>query len=155
MLFENKDKAAKTKFYFMLMLFVYLLLLVGSLLVNFIQGYSFIIILTLVFTCIFIILTHLQFYYFSFDVEEDKLIFKFSSLSLIIGSNKTIEIPQALFVKFEINKTFFGYKKELILYQKLKGSVAKYPPISISLLNNKEVDKLSKSLTAVLLHNNK
>ena len=151
MLFENKQKASRTKFYFMLMLFIYLLLLVGSLLVDFIEGYSFIIILTIVFTCIFIIITHLKYYYFSFDVEEDKLIFKFSSLSLIIGSNKTIVIPEALFVKFKINKTFFGYKKELILYQKLKGGVAKYPPISISLFNNKEIDEISKMLNSALI----
>ncbi|MBE9466975.1 MAG: hypothetical protein IMY72_01485 [Bacteroidetes bacterium] len=152
MLFENKQKASKTKFCFRLMLFIYLLLLVGSLLVDFVEGYSFIAILTAVFVCVFVIITHLHFFYFSFDVEEDKLVFKFSSLSLIIGSNKTIKIQHALFVKFKIKTTFFGYKKELILYQKLKGGVAKYPPISISLLNGKEIDEMSKMLNSALIN---
>ena len=153
MLFENRKKSAKTKFYFMLSLFFYLILIVGSLVFDVFRGYSFIIITTILFIIAFVIITHLKFYYFSFDVEEDKMIFRFSSLSLIVSLNKTIEIPQALFVKFNVKESFFGYKKELFLYQKLKGGIAKYPPISISLLKRKDVDKISKMLNAVLLHN--
>ncbi len=155
MLFENRKKSAKTKLYFMLTLFFYLILIVGSLVFDIFQGYSFIIITTILFILAFIIITHLKFYYFSFDIKEGKLIFRFSSLSLVISVNKIIEIPQALFVKFNIKESFFGYKKELFLYQKLKGGVAKYPPISISLLNRKEVNKISKMLNAVLIHNKK
>ncbi len=155
MLLENKDKAAKIKLYYMTTLFIYLVLLVVSLLVDFIQGYTFIIILTLFFTIVFIILTHLKFYYIFFDIDDDKIIFRYSSLSLIISLNKTIEIPQASFMKFNIKKSFFELKKEITLYQKFKGGIAKYPPISISLLNQKDIETITKSLNAVLLHNKK
>ncbi len=87
--------------------------------------------------------------YIFYSDDTDKIVIRYYPLRpFSTRKRKSIEIPKQLFVRFRIKSMFFGQKKKLILYQAIKNTVAKYPPISISSLNSEELQKLTDSLTA-------
>lgn len=87
--------------------------------------------------------------YIYFNDFDDKLVFKFYTLRPFMQKRRSIEIKKESFCKFKIKKSIAGQKKSLILFQLVKNKVAKYPPISISALNEEEYNNLLSSLNAV------
>ena len=71
--------------------------------------------------------------------EDNKFILRYYSLRIFSAKHKSIEIPLADFMGFEITKSFKGLKKNLVLFQRIKGKKAKYPPISISALKKEQI----------------
>jgi hypothetical protein len=67
-------------------------------------------------------------------------------LRIFSAKHKSIEIPLADFIGFEITTSFNGLKKGLVLFQKMKGKKAKYPPISISALKKEQIAELEAFL---------
>jgi len=59
----------------------------------------------------------------------------------------SVEIRKEEFYKFAFEEKMFGLRKYLILYQITGKGIAKYQPISISLLNKNQKQDLSVSLT--------
>jgi len=86
--------------------------------------------------------------------ESGKLTVKFYSLMPFAKKHKSMEIPLPSFSKYSVESTFFGLKKTLILYQKMQGNIAKYPPLSVSALNAQEIDKLKGRLDALSITRN-
>lgn len=85
-----------------------------------------------------------------FNIESGKIIFRYYSLRPINRQHRSIEIPITSFGGFRIQKRFFGLKNELILYQKLQGKLAKYPPISITALNKEQTQLLTNTLASLI-----
>ncbi len=75
-----------------------------------------------------------------------KLIFKYYFLALLVKRKRTIEIDKDNFYKFQINKKWMGLRIYLVLYEQQPGGIAKYPPVSMGLLKNKEINKIMSSL---------
>ena len=90
---------------------------------------------------------NMKYSYFYFSNNTKNLIFKFYSLRHFSGSPQTIEIAKLNFKKYEIEKAFFNKRESLILYQKTPNGVAKYPPISLSLLSKKQKKELESALS--------
>ena len=88
----------------------------------------------------------MEFTYFYFSNNNKNLVFKFYSLQNFYGKPKTIEIPKSSFKKYDIVTSFFDKKESLILYQKTSKGIAKYPPISLTLLNKKQKTELKRTL---------
>jgi hypothetical protein len=107
-------------------------------------------IVVLIYILIFLYFHLLDLNYIYYTDENGKIILRYYSLRSISKGYRSIEIPKREFVKFETQKTFFNLKEHLILFQRLKKGVAKYPPVSISALNHEERSQLKKSLTDVL-----
>lgn len=85
-------------------------------------------------------------YYFYFSDTGTNLIFRFYPLQFFSAKKQSFEIPKRDFVKFEIKSSFLKMKKSLIVYQKLRKGVAKYPAISISGLSRQDKTKLKSQL---------
>ena len=83
------------------------------------------------------------FYYNDMGV---KLIFKYYSLAPLSKRQHSVEIDKSSLYNFQLEKKWFGLRTYLILYQQMAGGIAKYPPISLGLLKNKDVDNLRTSL---------
>lgn len=84
------------------------------------------------------------FVYFT-DDDKEHLVFRFYHIKLIGKKYTTYKIPVQLYAKYEILHT--KNLPELILYQKTQsGKLAKYPPISLSALNNAELKELTETL---------
>jgi len=90
----------------------------------------------------------MEYTYFYFSNHSKNLVFKFYSLRNFYGKPKSIEIPKPNFVKYDIEMSFFNKKDSLLLYQKTPKGIAKYPPISITLLNKKQKTELKRTLFA-------
>ena len=87
--------------------------------------------------------------YFYFSNNSKNLVFRFYSLRFFSGKPRTIEIPKSSFLKYDIETSFFNKKDSLVLYQKTKQGVAKYPPISLTLLGKKQKTELKRALFAM------
>lgn len=88
----------------------------------------------------------MDYHYVHVGVEKEKLVLKYYSLRSFAGKRKSVEIPITGFAKFEIEKKMMGMVPYLILYQRIKGKVAKYPPISISAYTIEQISELKALL---------
>ena len=103
-------------------------------------------VLSLVFVLFYWFQYNMEYTYFYFSNNSKSLVFKFYSLQNFYGKPKTIEIPKSHLVKYEILMSFFNRKDSIVLYQKTAKGTAKYPPISITLLNKKQKTELKRTL---------
>lgn len=90
-----------------------------------------------------------DFCYFYINNNSSKIIIRYYSLKPLTSEQNSLEIDKREFQKFEISNSFGGLRKYLIIYQRTAKGIAKYPPISISILNKKDVDKLTRELSSV------
>jgi len=90
----------------------------------------------------------MEYTFFYFSNNSKNLVFKFYSLRNFYGKPKSIEIPKQNFEKYDIIISFFNKKESLVLYQKTPKGIAKYPPISMTLLNKKQKTELKRTLFA-------
>ncbi len=116
--------------------------------------YHLIIIISLAYIIISLIGVFRNPYYFHFHDTTDMLIIRFYPVGLFNHKKNSIEIPIQHFVKFEIEKFFFGQEK-LIIHQQYRQKVAKYPPISLSAVNEEDRERLKVVLTRYSNHSAK
>jgi len=88
----------------------------------------------------------MEYTYFYFSNNSKNLIFKFYSMRIFSGKPKTIEISKASFLRYEIVTDFFNKRESLVLYQKTDKGIAKYPPISLTLLGKNQKTELKRAL---------
>jgi len=86
--------------------------------------------------------------YFYFSNNSKNLVFRFYSLRNFAGKPQSIEIPKQDFVKYDIVMSFFNKKESLILYQRTPKGIATYPPLSLTILNQKQKTELKRTLFA-------
>ena len=106
-----------------------------------------------VFSLVFLIFYWFQYQmeytYFYFSNVGKNLIFRFYSLRNFSGKPKTIELSRMSFAKYDIVTHFFNIKESLILYQKTPKGLAKYPPISLTLLTKSQKTELKRALFSI------
>jgi hypothetical protein len=91
-----------------------------------------------------------DYHYIYYNDEGNKIIFRYYSMRPLSQTKKSIEIQRGNLSRFEIRQSFFGIKQRIILYQKVKGGVYKYPPVSISALTKAEKARLKQALNQQL-----
>jgi len=84
------------------------------------------------------------------SVDSNKLKVRYYSLRPLARSHNSIEIPLNAFEGYKIIPRLLGLRKELVLYQRIQGKKAKYPPISLSALNKQQFEQLIMLLNAVM-----
>jgi hypothetical protein len=103
--------------------------------------------------CIYVVIISIRYFldynFISFSMKENAFSIKYYSLRNFGASRKNIEITFSSFEKYEIEYHFMGFKPKLYLFQRIKGQVAKYPPVSLSALSRSDIDKLSLTLNAI------
>ena len=105
--------------------------------------------LSLIFLMLYLLHYQMEYSYFYFSNNNKNLVFRFYSLRNFYGKPKTIEISKMSFFKYDITTSFFNKKDVLVLYQKTTKGVAKYPPISLTLLSKNKKTELKRALFAV------
>jgi len=85
-----------------------------------------------------------QYIYFSDDGND--IIIRYFFSGIVGGRKNSVEISKKTFSGYKIESKLFGLKQSIILYQRLKDGIAKYPPIYISVLKHEEKEKLLMSL---------
>jgi len=84
--------------------------------------------------------------YIYFNDDGQKIIFRYYSMRPLSQVKSSVEIPKESFAGFEIRKGFLGLVPKIVLYQKDKAGLFRYPPVSISSLSEKEKNLLLRSL---------
>ncbi len=89
---------------------------------------------------------NLRYHFIIYNDEGEKIILRNYPLSSFKSRYISIEIPFNALYKIEIQKKFFNFREELIIYQTVKEGVAKYKPIPLTALTKKEKEQLLQSL---------
>jgi hypothetical protein len=105
---------------------------------------------TIVITVLYLIIiflplfTRKMYIYYSDDGED--IIFKYFYAGMITGKKNSIVINKKTFAGYKKENGFLGLNRTLIVSQRIKQGIAKYPPICINSLKKKEKEKIFKSL---------
>lgn len=91
----------------------------------------------------------LNYQYIYFSDDGNKIIFRYFTSGIISGSKNSVEIEKKTFSGYKVGKRFLGLVQSIILFQRLKEGVAKYPPIYISSLKREERNRIYRSLNAL------
>ncbi len=148
MLISNKQFFKKLRLLHLLVLLFMIVAIVYSLFVfNKEEVWGYIIFIVAVYL-LFSLFWHLKkYYYIEVDSDSNFLTIKFFGTSFLSSSKHKIRIPLRDFVKYEIIKK--GLHKDLILYQQTERGLAKYPPVSIEGLPNKQLKDFIDLLNSI------
>ena len=149
----NEDSQHKVKFYKL----IYFVLLSTSIAVlyatrlfdtNFpqIKKDYFLILFISLYIIVNLIRLAMRYSYFYFDDETPNLIFRFFHLVPFGAKRLAFSIPKKAFHDFKVVKKIFGFRKDLILYQKNKEKIIAYPPISLTAVSKKDTKLLLSRL---------
>jgi len=112
---------------------------------------GYIVLLISVIYMVMLIYNYLKDYnYIYFNDETNKIVFRYYSMHPLSQAKRSIEIPRGSFSKYEIQQSLFGIRTKIIIYQKVKSGVYKYPPVSITALSPEEKEKLIQALNRLL-----
>ena len=89
-------------------------------------------------------------YFVSYSDKGEMLVIRYYPVGMFTSRKNSIEIPKKQFAKFELQKFFFGSQQKLILVQNFRGKEAKYPPISLSALDQEDCEKMLESLKSYI-----
>lgn len=87
-----------------------------------------------------------KFNYIYYNSDGFKIILKYTSLAMLNSGNFKLEIPKKDFVDAEVKKSWFGLRKSLIIYVKSPQGIAKFKPISITILKSRELEDILTDL---------
>jgi hypothetical protein len=88
----------------------------------------------------------LNYQFVSYNDEGENIVLRFFTAGIVGGKKNSVEINKNLFAGYRIESKLFGFRRNLILYQKLGQGIAKFPPIYISALSLEQRTKLNKAL---------
>ena len=91
--------------------------------------------------------------YIYYSDTGNKLILRYFSLRPLEDKKNAIEFNKNELHKFEIKKSLLGFNKSIILYRKTSKGTAKYPPVSLTALDNAGEKKMMISLQRIILAN--
>ncbi len=96
-----------------------------------------------------IIESRLELNYIYFRSDARSIVLRYFSMSIFNKQKNSIEIAADAFRGYEIQESFWGRKKKLVLFEQIKDKVAKYHPVSLSGLNKRELGQLLHTLDSL------
>ena len=146
---DNRLNTAKLKIFYMIMLGVIFSLLAYYFFED--KDADKIIYKSVPFVIGLLVLTYFSFLirksnYFYLEYIGKKITIRFYTAHPIFRNYKAIEIQKTYFYDYEIKKSLLGLRKDLQIAVKTPKGKFKYPPLSISLLNKEQYQKLIKIL---------
>jgi hypothetical protein len=87
-----------------------------------------------------------QFHYIYFSDAGNKIILRYFPMGVFTYKKNSIEIGKSEFAGYEKKKVLFGFREKLILKVRTGRGLAKYPPVSVTALNQKEKENLYRAL---------
>ena len=106
------------------------------------------VILTVCYLVVVFIPMYLSYQFIHFSDDGENIVFRYFNSGIVGGKKNSVEIDKRTFSGYKVDSKLFGLIQSLTLFQRLKGGVAKYPPIYISALNKEEKAKVIRSLNS-------
>jgi hypothetical protein len=104
------------------------------------------IVLSGLYLLIILLPTFLRKMYIYYSDDGDNIVIKYFYAGMITGKKNSIIINKKTFAGYTIEKGFLGFLQSIVLTQRMKQGIAKYPPVSLSSLNRKEKENILNSL---------
>ncbi|MCX6258471.1 MAG: hypothetical protein NTW49_11340 [Bacteroidia bacterium] len=146
MVIDTKSSVVKVKFRFMLTWVLTLAFFGVYLLTDYIRGTALIFSIIALIVAFYIWFFVKDYNYIYFSDESNKYILRYFNFIPMVLSQKSIEIPKESLVKYTIEKSAFGLRENLVLFEKTKRGIAKYPNVSLTLLTPEQKEQLLKTL---------
>jgi uncharacterized membrane protein YbhN (UPF0104 family) len=93
--------------------------------------------------------------YIYFNDESDKIVLRYFPPTMFASKKNSIEIPKKDFAGYILKSFFMRYRESIVLFRNTGKGKAKYPPVSITGLNNEERNALLFSLNQLRAKNEK
>ncbi len=110
------------------------------------KKYNWVVVLTCIYIVSLVLESLLEFNYIYFSDDKNKLTLRYFSLGYFNRKKTSVEIPIQEFVDFEVKEYLWGFKQKIVLQRIYKNQIAKYPAVSISILNKEERNNLILAL---------
>lgn len=149
MVINTKEIASRIKLGTMLLTLVYAGFLVAALVFAWSPKHYFEIVLSILYLLFLAFIFVKNYCYIFYNSDGLKIIMRYTSLQPLSAGNYSIEIPKRDFVKAEIVTSHIGFRKNLIFYVKTPQGVAKFKPVSLSILNKSQVDGIMDELNSL------
>lgn len=149
MVLNTKEIASRIKLGTMLITLVYAGILVAALVFTWSPKHYFEIILTLIYLLFLVIIFIKNYCYIFYNSDGLKIIMRYTSLQPLSAGNFSIEIPKRDFVKAEIVTTHIGLRKNLVFYVKTTQGIAKFKPVSLTILTKSQIDSIMEELNSL------
>ncbi len=153
MVFDNKKTTIRIYLWKMIQAIITVILLSGILVSGWfekdvlgIKKYQWVILVTVVYLILVVVSRLRRLSYFYFSDDGDKIQMRYHPIHPLVQKKHAIQIPKIGLAGYRIEQSPLGFKRVIILQQKVKGRVATYPPIGITALSRQEVDLLEKQL---------
>jgi hypothetical protein len=149
MIFDNRDNVFKLnkRRYILLLIYVTAMSVVifsGLFDKKLIIGLA--ILITTIYVVYNVFTYQLNYSYFSYNDDKEKIMFRFASLRPFDNRKQAIDIRKRDFKGFTIKKSFMNFREDLVLKVSTKKGLANYPPISLTALSTKHKNMLVNSL---------
>jgi hypothetical protein len=106
------------------------------------------IVLSIVYIFIIILPFFLRKMYIYYSDDGENIVIRYFYAGMITGKKNSVVIKKETFAGYSIKKGFMGTFPSIVMTQRIKQGIAKYPPICISSLKRSEKDKLLNSLNS-------
>ena len=108
--------------------------------------FSWALIVGLIYLILLILESMLELNYIFFSDEDEKIMLRYFSMSMLSKKKNTIQIPKNELGGYEILEFLWGREKKIVLLHRFKGKDARYPPVSLSGLSKEEFFSLTGCL---------
>jgi hypothetical protein len=153
MVFDNKKTTIRIYLWKMVQAIITVVFLIGIMVSGWfekdvlgIPKYQWVIFVALFYLFLVLLSGMRRLNYFYFSDEGDKILVRYYPIRPLVQKKKAVQIPKIGLAGYDITGSVLGFKKVLILQQKVKGKVATYPPIGITALKKTEIELLEKHL---------
>ena len=149
MVINKKELSARIKLGVMLISLVLIALVVTSLIFSWSKNHLLEYILAGVYI-LFITFVFIKNYnYVYYNSDGPKIIIRYIPLRPLAAGNYSVEIPRRDFVKAELKTSFLGLSKNLLLYVRSSQGVAKFKPVSLTIMSKKEINEILTELSNI------
>lgn len=106
---------------------------------------SWVLILSVIYFILAVYPSLLKYNYVYFSDDGDAIIIRFYSAGFIKGARQAVEIRKKMFAGYKLSRKY-GIIPLIVLYEKRREGIAKYPPVSLSALSRKDRSRLFGTL---------
>ncbi len=149
MVINKKELSARIKLGVMLISLVLVALVVVSLIFSWSQNHILEFVLGGMYLLLMAFVFIRDYNYVYYNSDGPKIIIRYVPLSPLTAGNYSIEIPRRDFVKAELKTSFLGLRKSLILYVRSAQGVAKFKPVSLTIMSKKETNDIFNELSNI------
>lgn len=149
MIIDTKEISSRIKLGSMLVVLVLVAVVVLDLIFRWVPNFILVYVCIALFVLFEAYLLMKKYNYIYYNSDGFKIILKYTSLGMFSAGNYKLEIPKKDFVRIEIEKSIMGMCKMVVIYVRTPNGIAKFKPISISVLSEAELNDMMSDLESI------